>query len=82
MIRSALVLGFVSAATFSDYPGFLQPGTRVEAIVDRGPVSELVVRCDRGTGILSYSKIEKVYCTPDHRCGRGLDAAIGRLCGK
>lgn len=80
MIAVVLSLGVVAAASFTEYPSFVRPGALVEAIVDRGPIKELIVRCKDGTGILSYSKIEKTYCTPDWRCGPGLDRAIGRLC--
>jgi hypothetical protein len=80
MVELVLSLGFAAAATFSEYPVFVRPGSRVEAIIDRGTINELIVRCDRGSGILSYSKIEKLYCTPDHRCTRGRDTAIRRLC--
>lgn len=80
MIEAVFSLGVVAAAAFTDYPVFVRPGARVEAVVDRGPIKELIVRCPNGTGILSYSKIERTYCTPDWRCGSGLDRAIGRLC--
>lgn len=80
MIGSVLSLGLVAAASFIEYPAFVKPGARVEAIVDRGLIKELIVRCPQGTGILSYSKVERTYCTPDWRCAPGLDRAIARLC--
>lgn len=69
-----------AAVAFNTYPAFDNPGSRVEAVIDRGPILELVVRCSGGTGILSFSKVDKKYCTPDHRCTAGLQTAIGRLC--
>lgn len=80
MLGAALSLGVLAAASFTEYPAFVRPGVRVEAVVDRGPIRELIVRCRNGTGILSYSKIERTYCTPDWRCAPGLDRAISRLC--
>lgn len=80
MFGVVLSLSTVAAASFTDYPAFVRPGVRIEAVVDRGPIAELIVRCPRGTGILSYSKVERTFCTPDWRCGQGLDRAIGRLC--
>lgn len=80
MVGAVFSIGVAAAAAFIEYPVFVQPDAQVEAVVDRGPIKELIVRCPRGSGILSYSKIERTFCTPDWRCGPGLEDAIGRLC--
>jgi hypothetical protein len=81
----------VLAANFTAYPAFgdrgvttprsAQSNSRVEATIDRGPISELVVRCRSGSAIISYSKVERVYCSPRHQCDRQLAALIKRTCG-
>lgn len=53
----------------------------VEALVDRGPIVDLIVRCQSGTAIISFSKIERRYCTPQLECFRALDESIVRSCG-
>jgi hypothetical protein len=79
----AMVTLAASTATgvFTDYPGFLDPNSEIEAIVDRGPISELIVKCGPGTAILSYSKIEDLYCTPNGSgCFKSFDAAMSNTC--
>lgn len=56
------------------------PLPRTEAVIDRGPILELIVQCRKGTGILSYSKLERLYCGPKGNCSRNRDLAISRLC--
>ncbi len=68
------------AAIYSDYPAFLKRGGVVEAYTDRGPIVELIVRCPAGTGIVSYSKLEKLYCSSKLDCFSGLKAAVARTC--
>jgi len=79
-LSSSVIAGVFAAASFTTYPAFDRPGSRVEAVIDRGPILEMVVRCAGGTGILSFSKIDRKYCTPDQRCAAGLGTAISRLC--
>ena len=75
---------FVAAAAtlagFNYYPGFVEGGARVEAIIDRGLIAELVIRCERGTGIIAVSKIERTFCTPKFHCVRSLEQAIRETC--
>lgn len=65
---------------FTHYPAFVKPHAIVETATDRGLIVEIIVRCSRGTGIVRYSKAERVYCGPDHRCHRDLKRAVRRLC--
>ncbi len=69
------------ASTFTIYTPEGRPLPRVEAITDRGPILEMIVHCRRGgTGIISYSKLERLYCGPRGRCSGDREAVIGRLC--
>lgn len=77
---SIWLLAAAAAGTFTDYPVFLKPQARIEAVLDRGPIAELIVKCPEGTGILSYSKVERVYCTPVRGCTPDLKTAIVRTC--
>ncbi len=70
----------VLAATFNIYPGNRAPDARIEALIDRGPILELIVRCPVGTAIVSYSKMERRYCGPDGLCDRSMDTIVRRAC--
>lgn len=70
----------VMAATFNIYPGAKAPNPAIEAMVDRGPIVELIVRCPAGTAIISYSKMERLYCGPDLVCGRSMTTVVRRVC--
>lgn len=76
---ASVVVGL--AATFSDYPAFLKRDGMVEAYTDRGPIVELIVRCPVGTGILSYSKIDRRFCSSKHVCYASLRPAVSNTCG-
>ena len=77
---SITLLTVAVAVGFIDYPGFVDPRARVEAVIDRGPILELILKCPPGTAILSYSKVEHLYCTPTKGCTSDLKVAIGRTC--
>jgi hypothetical protein len=74
-------LGFAAAAIFSDYPAFLKKGGPIQAYTDRGPIVEMIVRCPAGTGIISYSKIERLYCSSKMHCYERLTLAVAETCG-
>jgi hypothetical protein len=74
-------LGFVLTSIFSDYPAFLKRGGVIEAYTDRGPIIELIVRCPVGTGIMSFSKIERLYCSSKWKCTTKLSDAVANTCG-
>ena len=50
------------ASLFTTHPGAVPTGRAVEAVVDRGVIMEMIVRCRNGTAIISFSKIERRYC--------------------
>jgi hypothetical protein len=72
----------LAAATtgFIYYPGFVEPGQRVEALIDKGPIVEMIVRCRTGTGIVAVSKYEGLFCAPDFTCYSTLKPALARTC--
>ena len=74
---SALVV----ASLTTIYPGKAANLGQIEAVTDRGPILEIIVRCPTGTAIMTYSKIEKVFCTPQIKCSVDRNAVIRRSCG-
>lgn len=72
----------LAAATtgFIYYPGFTEPGQPIEALIDKGPIVEMIVRCEHGTGIIAASKYEGLFCTADFTCFRTLRPALARTC--
>lgn len=70
----------VTAATFTIYPGVKAQNPAIEAMIDRGPIVELIVRCPSGTAIISYSKMERRYCGPDLVCDRSMATVVRRAC--
>lgn len=73
-------VGIVLAATFTLYPGSAAPDTRIEAVTDRGPILEMIIRCPVGIAIITYSRAERLYCSPDLACDRDMDAIVARSC--
>ncbi len=73
-------------STFSAYPGFLDHRAVVEMTTDKGLVVEIVLRCgiaDDGSispGIMSYSKVEKLFCSSKHQCFGDVKKAISDTC--
>lgn len=65
---------------FRSYPLFAHGRSVIEAAHDKGLMIEFIVRCPGGSGILTFSKVERVYCLPDHHCEAALPAAVSRLC--
>ena len=69
------------ASLFTTHPGAVRVNRGVEAVVDRGVIVEMIVRCQTGIAIISFSKIERRYCTPLFECFTNLDVTIRRSCG-
>jgi hypothetical protein len=53
---------------------------RVEAVTDLGPVQELIVKCPAGTAIVSYSKIDKMFCGARNQCSISLPIMVRKVC--
>ena len=80
MLKLAAV-GFALTAIYTDYPAFLKRGGLIEAYTDRGPIVEVIIRCPVGTGIMSYSKIEDVWCSSKLKCFTEMKTAVSDTCG-
>jgi hypothetical protein len=70
---------------FRYYPAFTDQSWRasrsgIEMATDKGLVVEFVVRCPKGVGVMTYSKLENVYCSSGHQCMASLDDAIRSTC--
>ena len=78
MLMTIASLLFTSSSTIYLPEG--RPLPRIEAITDRGPILEMIVKCQSGTAIMTFSKIERVYCGPRGHCDRSRRAVISRLC--
>lgn len=75
----AVTTGFTFYPAFGDFTD--QTGdARLEAAIDKGLIYELVVNCGDGTAIVSYSKVERLFCTPVDGCGRNVREAFTRAC--
>ncbi len=68
------------ATSFTTYQAFVYPGAIVEAQIDKGLMVEMIIGCSDGAGIITYSKAEGLYCTPDAACYSSVNAAVERLC--
>ncbi len=78
-----------SHSLYIEYPGFRQfnpkidrrSSARIDMIDNKGVVNELLINCGDGrSGILVESKMEGLYCGPDHHCVPNLGRAVARLC--
>ncbi len=76
-----MAVGIVLATIYSGYPAFLNRGGRIEAYSDLGPIVEFIVRCPAGTGIMSYSKLEGLYCSSKRTCHGSFQPAFKDTCG-
>jgi len=79
-MASAVALVFL-AANITLYPGSRHPDPRIEMIADRGPILELTVKCRGGVAVISYSTIERLYCSPRFDCSRNMTEIIRKSCG-
>ncbi len=70
----------LAVATFTVYSGPKAADTRIEAVTDRGPILELIVRCPQGTAIITYSKVERLYCDPRLVCDTTKEPVVTRSC--
>ena len=90
LFLAAIALATTASAAdagFRAYPGFLDPYAKVEMVHDRGLTMEIVVRCRRkangaiSPGILSYSKVERLFCSSKGRCTGSARRAAQDTCG-
>ena len=65
---------------FTLYPPPSSPEPRIEAIIDRGIISELIVKCVDGTAIISYSPTDGMYCLTPSNCSSDRKEIIDQSC--
>lgn len=78
-MRAFAALVFTGTFTIYTVPRSAPP--RIEAMTDRGPIVEMIVGCQNGTAIITYSKLEKLYCGPKRGCDRSQTRVIRDACG-
>lgn len=77
-----LVVALATNVTpYIEYPAFVLDRPVIETVTDKGPILEMIVRCKAGTAIISYSKIERLFCDPRLSCGRDPGVVARRACG-
>lgn len=88
IITGATLFASVSQASdFRLYPGFRDKDAFVEMTHDKGLIVEITLRCGidaKGRvqpGIMTYSKIERLYCSSQNRCYRDALKAADQTCG-
>ncbi|MEE9375147.1 MAG: hypothetical protein V3V04_02300 [Rhizobiaceae bacterium] len=75
-----------NAGNFSLYPGFNDRNAFVEMTTDKGLIVEIVLRCKREgnkvtAGIMTYSKIDRMFCSSKMRCTKDAVKAADDTCG-
>ncbi len=90
LIASLALFGSLTAASatsnFSLYPGFSDRNALVEMTTDKGLIVEIVLRCSRTksgqvkAGIMTFSKVEKLYCSSKNRCFSAPERAFDDTC--
>ena len=68
------------AGGFTLYPPPQATKPRIEAITDKGPILEMIVRCPVGSAIISYSKVERLFCGPRLTCGPDRATIVRHAC--
>ena len=88
-VMNSAAISATSHSVFIYYPAFRRSNppvdprshATVDMIHDKGVVNELLINCGGGrSGILIESKIEGLFCGPDHHCALSLKTAVRRLC--
>lgn len=74
------------ARDFILYPGFIDREAFVEMTTDKGLIVEIVLRCERKgnhvkAGIMTYSKVEGLYCSSKWLCTHSAERAADDTCG-
>lgn len=73
------------SADFTQYPGFRDKDALIEMTTDKGLIVEYVLRCNRKgraqSGIMTYSKVERLFCSSKNRCTPNAITAAEDTCG-
>ncbi len=84
LIVSTVFMASSVTGDFTRYPAFTgdSENSGIEVITERGLIAELIVRCSTDVAVLSYSKVEKLYCTPKDGCFDTFIVARRKACGR
>lgn len=80
------VIAFTALSSSGSSEGSSMPQLPDAAFSANKLVIQMVVKCpgrlleDPGFGIISYSRIEKLYCTPNSGCFSSAKTAINQMC--
>lgn len=91
LVAAALLISAVSynkafAGNFNLYPGFTDRDGFVEMTSDKGLIVEITLRCSRKgnkvkAGIMTYSKVERLFCSSKMMCTKDAVKAADHTCG-
>ena len=86
MTTATLATSAAQASNFNLYPGFTNRDGFVEMTSDKGLIVEIVLRCSRKgnkvkAGIMTYSKVDRMFCSSKMRCTRDAVKAADDTCG-
>ena len=83
----AILFAAATSSSFISYPGFNNPEAIIEMTADKGLILEITLRCSRkpngqiSAGIISYSKVERLYCSSRNNCYASARKAVAETCG-
>ncbi|MEE9374759.1 MAG: hypothetical protein V3V04_00320 [Rhizobiaceae bacterium] len=85
-LLSSVAYHAAEAGNFTLYPGFTDRDSFVEMTTDKGLIVEIVLRCERKgnkvkAGIMTYSKVDRMFCSSKMRCTRDAAKAADDTCG-
>ena len=88
VLATAAILATLAPANadFRLYPGFTDKNAIVEMTNDKGLIIEITLRCAQSAsgqvkpGIMTYSKLERLFCDPNLRCSRDAGRVFERTC--
>ena len=61
---------------------YVDGGRTIQGFLNAGAIQELIIKCGDGTAIISFSKVERRFCTPRLQCDPSLRVVVARTCGK
>jgi len=83
-----ILIAAAASSNFITYPGFNHPTNIIEMTTDKGLILEIVLRCGRkangqiSSGIMSYSKVERLYCSSRNNCYSNAKKAAEETCNR
>lgn len=65
---------------YIEYRSGVRPASPVEVLTDKGPLVEMIIRCGPQSGIISYSKVERLFCGPRGGCSLDFQKVYRATC--